>query len=41
MNLPRAALALLALLLIFGIPAIAGAELRMATIEVKGMVCDS
>ena len=41
MKLHRATLALLALLLIFLIPAMAAAELRLAVLRVKGMVCDS
>jgi cytochrome c-type biogenesis protein len=41
MKLQRATLALLAVLLILLIPQVAAAELRLAIIRVKGMVCDS
>jgi len=41
MKLRRATPALLALLLTSLIPAVAEAELRLAVLRVKGMVCDS
>jgi hypothetical protein len=41
MKLHRATLASLVLLLIALIPVMAEAELRLAVLRVKGMVCDS
>jgi hypothetical protein len=41
MDLRRAALVSLVLFATLGAPDVAGAELRLATLTVKGMVCSS